>query len=251
MFPCVLWSFCTFTAVASAESPADRPGDADRYNVVWDSPSKDASDSMPIGNGDIGLNVWVEKGGDLLFYIGKTDSVSENSDLLKLGRIRVHLSPNPFEDAEGFRQELSLRRGEISIDAGQGDKAKHLRVWVDANRPEIHVEAGGPEPFDIQAAGRQGDARAAAGRCGERAGGGRDGRQAGGGHRVGRRGDRRASGNRQARGGASLIRPRYSGRRRMRVPTAEVRQVTLPVLPLRSGPPPALSPVAPATSPSS
>ena len=30
------------------------------YNVVWDSPSKDATGSMPIGNGDIGLNVWVE-----------------------------------------------------------------------------------------------------------------------------------------------------------------------------------------------
>ena len=44
------------------------------YNIVWESPSKDHHGSMPIGNGDIGLNVWVEKNGDLSFYIGKTDA---------------------------------------------------------------------------------------------------------------------------------------------------------------------------------
>jgi len=44
------------------------------YNVVWDSPSTDFNGSMPIGNGDIGANVWVEDGGDLLFYISKTDA---------------------------------------------------------------------------------------------------------------------------------------------------------------------------------
>ena len=38
----------------------------DRCNVVWDSPSKNSSGSMPIGNGDIGLNTWVEENGDLL-----------------------------------------------------------------------------------------------------------------------------------------------------------------------------------------
>jgi len=36
-----------------------------RYNVVWDSPSADYNGSMPLGNGDIGLNVWVEGSGDL------------------------------------------------------------------------------------------------------------------------------------------------------------------------------------------
>ena len=32
----------------------------DRYNVVWNSPSQSSDGSMPIGNGAIGLNVWVE-----------------------------------------------------------------------------------------------------------------------------------------------------------------------------------------------
>lgn len=39
-----------------------------KYNVIWDSPSADFNGSIPIGNGDIGANVWVEDGGDLLFY---------------------------------------------------------------------------------------------------------------------------------------------------------------------------------------
>ena len=29
------------------------------YNVVWDSQSKNAMESMPCGGHDIGLNVWV------------------------------------------------------------------------------------------------------------------------------------------------------------------------------------------------
>jgi hypothetical protein len=29
------------------------------YNVVWTTPRRDASESMPCGGGDIGLNVWV------------------------------------------------------------------------------------------------------------------------------------------------------------------------------------------------
>ncbi len=54
------------------------------YDVVWDSPSEDSSGSMPIGNGDIGLNLWVNPTGELVFYVSKTDSWSENARLLKL-----------------------------------------------------------------------------------------------------------------------------------------------------------------------
>ena len=32
----------------------------DACNVVWDSPSENASGSMPLGNGDVGVNAWVE-----------------------------------------------------------------------------------------------------------------------------------------------------------------------------------------------
>jgi hypothetical protein len=43
-------------------------------NVSWDVPGPGSAESMPIGNGDIGLNVWVETNGELAFYISKTDA---------------------------------------------------------------------------------------------------------------------------------------------------------------------------------
>jgi len=33
-----------------------------RYDVVWNSPSKDQNGSMPLGNGSIGINAWIEPG---------------------------------------------------------------------------------------------------------------------------------------------------------------------------------------------
>ena len=112
-----------------------------KYNVVWDSPSKDHNGSMPIGNGDIGANVWVEENGDLLFYIGKTDAYSANTRLLKLGKMRVRLSPNPFEEVDHFKQELELRDGVIKINSSGNSSGNEveLRFWVDANHPVIRV----------------------------------------------------------------------------------------------------------------
>jgi hypothetical protein len=39
-----------------------------QYNVVWTSQSKNSAQSMPVGGGDVGLNVWVENN-ELFFYI--------------------------------------------------------------------------------------------------------------------------------------------------------------------------------------
>ncbi|MEO5996920.1 MAG: DUF5703 domain-containing protein [Chitinophagaceae bacterium] len=41
------------------------------YSVSWTSQSKNSSESMPCGGGDIGLNVWVENG-EVLFYHHRT-----------------------------------------------------------------------------------------------------------------------------------------------------------------------------------
>jgi len=123
----------------------------DACNIVWDSPSKNSSGSMPIGNGDIGMNVWVEENGDLLLLIGKTDAWDENSRIVKVGRVRIMLSPSPFAKGQPFRQELKLRDGMIEITAGAHDAATVVRVWVDANRAVIRVECDGPQPFDVTA----------------------------------------------------------------------------------------------------
>src|ERR1035437_10479098 len=65
-------------------------------NVVWNSLGTNENSSMPLGNGDIALNIWTEQSGDIVLLIAKSDAWSENGQLLKLGRVRVKLTPNPF-----------------------------------------------------------------------------------------------------------------------------------------------------------
>ena len=88
-----LW-MCSMVGAATA-GPVAKPGNPlDACNVVWDSPSKDSGGSMPLGNGDIGLNAWVEENGDLVFFISKTDSWTDSGRLVKLGQVRVRLTPS-------------------------------------------------------------------------------------------------------------------------------------------------------------
>lgn len=106
------------------------------YNIVWDTPSKGSHESMPCGGGSIGMNVWVEDG-DLLFYFSRSGTFDDNNGFLKGGRVRVHLTPNPFE-SEDFRQELKLEEGYVEITAGQ--HKSRIELWADVFHPVIHVD---------------------------------------------------------------------------------------------------------------
>ncbi len=125
-----------------------RAGTGEDYQVVWDAPGKDYRDSMPLGNGDLGINLWTEQNGDLVFLIGKTDAWSENGELLKLGRVRVKLSPSPFTPSPEFRQILHPLNGEIEI---TGKNTTILRAWVDPASPVIHLEMKGGNPVTAEA----------------------------------------------------------------------------------------------------
>lgn len=110
------------------------------YNVVWKAPSTNSLGSMPAGNGDIGINLWVEENGDLLFYISKTDAWSENARLLKIGKVRLSLSPNPFKSGSPFSQVLVLEDGVIHIEAGEQERKVAIDIWVDANNQLIELD---------------------------------------------------------------------------------------------------------------
>ncbi|MGC9354599.1 MAG: DUF5703 domain-containing protein, partial [Mariniphaga sp.] len=112
----------------------------DDCNVLWNSPSKNSLGSMPAGNGDIGINLWVEENGDLLFYLSKTDAWSENARLLKLGKVRLSLSPNPFKKGVPFTQKLILKDGVIHIETGKAEEKVSVDVWVDANHPVVELD---------------------------------------------------------------------------------------------------------------
>ncbi|TKG97327.1 hypothetical protein EYV94_02535 [Puteibacter caeruleilacunae] len=112
-------------------------------NVVWNSPSGDANGSMPIGNGDVGLNVWVEDNGDICFFIGKTDAWGDNGRLLKVGKVRVKCEPAVIAQGAQFTQELDLASGTIKIHTSTvvdgKDADLNFNLWVDANNPVIHI----------------------------------------------------------------------------------------------------------------
>lgn len=116
----------------------------DSYNVLWTSQSKGSYDSMPCGGGDIGLNVWVENN-ELLFYISRSGSLDENNCLLKSGRIRVKLTPNPFINS-GFSQQLNLRKGFVDVNAGN----TNIRLWVNVFSPVIHVDINSKEKLSAE-----------------------------------------------------------------------------------------------------
>ena len=149
----VLCVACLCSCASAVRTPGVEAMGADpgRYDVTWDSPSGDAAGSMPLGNGDIGLNAWVEENGDLAFYIAKPDSWDDNGRLLKVGKVRIALSPNPLRSTAAFTQRLSLADATMNVRYGEGDRATDLRLWVDANHPVVHVEVNAARPIEAVA----------------------------------------------------------------------------------------------------
>ncbi|MCW3092955.1 MAG: hypothetical protein JWP81_4024 [Ferruginibacter sp.] len=117
-------------------------------DVTWNSLGKDENESMPIGNGDIAANVWTEQNGDLVLLVSKSDAWTEQGKLVKIGRVRIKMMPNPFVGAAGFMQVLKLETGVIEIKNG----TNIVQVWVDANHPVLHVQAHFERPATLQAA---------------------------------------------------------------------------------------------------
>jgi len=121
------------------------PGEGMRfYDPVWTSQSGGSHESMPCGGGDIGLNVWVEND-DILFYISRSGSFDENNTLLKSGRVRLRLTPNPFRN-NNFGQRLNLSDGKVEIRGG----TTGIEIWVDVHNPIIHAEINSIQPIETE-----------------------------------------------------------------------------------------------------
>jgi alpha-L-fucosidase 2 len=153
MFVLAAGSFCLLSSIALRAAPQtfDHPGELKTFDVQWSSPGQTSKDSMPLGNGDIGLNVWADEAGNVSFYISKTDAWDENGRLLKLGKVRLNFQPNPFRRGEAFRQALVLRGAAVEIEAGTGEAETRIRIWVDAHHPAVRCEARVPDGMTIAA----------------------------------------------------------------------------------------------------
>lgn len=119
------------------------------YDVVWTTQSKNASESMPCGGGDIGMNVWVEKG-ELFIYVARSGNFDENNALMKSGRIRVKLFPNPLT-GKNFKQQLHLDKGYVSIEARDNGVTTTIKIWADVFKPVAHIDIASKQIITVEA----------------------------------------------------------------------------------------------------
>ncbi|MDR1337159.1 MAG: DUF5703 domain-containing protein [Tannerella sp.] len=138
-----------------AQKPDSSGFDASRYNVVWNSPASDATASMPVGNGDMGANVYITGSGDLYLLLSKTDAFDWHGNVWKTGRVRIRMNPNPnpFRQTPGmtFRQTLNLAEGciDVTVFTGYASRQLRVRVWIDASHPVCHVDVQSDTDMDI------------------------------------------------------------------------------------------------------
>lgn len=104
---------------------------------VWTSQSRNSSESMPLGGGDLGLNVWVE-GGELLFYVCRSGSYDEHNTLLKAGRVRLRIEGG--DASAPFRQTLRPADGSMQVEL----LGATVTLRVDAFDPVVRVSVESP-----------------------------------------------------------------------------------------------------------
>ena len=119
------------------------------YNITWTTQSKNSSESMPCGGGDIGMNVWVENG-DLLVYVARSGSFNEDNALMKAGRIRIKLFPNPF-NGKLFKQELHLKEGYVTVEGEDNGIKTTVRIWADVFHPVAHFDISSNQKISVEA----------------------------------------------------------------------------------------------------
>ncbi len=139
--------FCLYFVFAVNQVEAQTTGS---YNIVWHEQSTNSSQSMPCGGGDIGMNVWVESG-DLLIYVARSGSLNEDNGLMKAGRIRLKLFPNPF-DGKIFKQELHLQEGYVTVEGENSGIKATIKIWADVFSPVVHIDIASNKKINTEAA---------------------------------------------------------------------------------------------------
>jgi len=120
------------------------------YDIIWTTPSNNPSESMPCGGGDIGMNVWVEKG-EVLIYVARSGSYDEHDTLLKTGRLRIRLFPNPFE-GKIFKQQLHLQQGYVTVEGENKGVKAVITIRADVDQPVAYFDIKANRKITVEAA---------------------------------------------------------------------------------------------------
>jgi hypothetical protein len=116
-----------------------------RCNVVWESPSRDSLDSMPLsGRLGAGANVWVQDG-SIWLYLAHNGAYDEQGRLLKLGCLRITPAGVSLGSGTGFCQTLDLASGSIVV---RQDDLEVL-LWFAGETLIIESKSGKAFPLDV------------------------------------------------------------------------------------------------------
>ena len=83
----------------------------DRYNVTWQEPAETDRSAMPLGNGEVGISLWVLADGEIQFYIARTDACTELDRCVKLGKVRIRFTPNRAAADQGHEASPQPKLG--------------------------------------------------------------------------------------------------------------------------------------------
>ena len=136
---------------APGAEPQPPPPPPPHQELAWDTPSKDVTGSMPLGNGKLGLNVHADSSDTVWLLLSHIDALDENTNLDKLGRVAVRAttSTDAADAAQPFKQEMHLTNATVHIDLTSGVS---LDVWVDATTDAVRVESSSPTPHKLEEA---------------------------------------------------------------------------------------------------
>ena len=113
----------------------------ENYSFKYSGVMDDATKSLPLGNGDIGINVWLSTDGNIHLLISKTDSWSELYRLLKPAHVVLKMEPNLFVNGADF--DLSIANGTLDISSGKN----FIRIYVDAYAPCVRLSSNTEYPI--------------------------------------------------------------------------------------------------------
>jgi hypothetical protein len=82
--------------------------------------------------------------------MAQSGAFDENNLMMKLGRVKLRLFPNPFAGPV-FRQELVLRDGYVTISGSNGKLSASVDIWVDIINATVHVEVNSNQKISAEA----------------------------------------------------------------------------------------------------
>eukprot|EP01043_Picozoa_sp_COSAG02_P030748 COSAG02_NODE_1978_length_10204_cov_8.298268_8_plen_375_part_00 len=113
-------------------------------DLAWTTAPNGVTESMPLANGKLGVNVWADSTDTLWLLVSHVDALDENTNLDKLGRVKIEAaldSPGNGVATQTFRQEMHVPNATVSIDLTIGVS---IDVWVDATSDAVRIASRGP-----------------------------------------------------------------------------------------------------------